>query len=301
MGVKPGVGAPKFRNNGATMGYGGNGGKPFVSIGFEGESIPAFRCIAGCVCGARAAWPDDRPLPRCPCGEAWRWLCPVAEVNAQSGESKDSRVDRAQITAQNNIFGARPKELKGVVDYGGEGGSARFFNSFQYLPKCSPSERHAGCENLFWRADKSNPFGFARITKEEWEALDPMSPCPRNDGKSTAPSTAHHGGTKDGQRARGNVHPTVKSYRLMHWLHALTGARRIVDICAGSGPGMLTAAIDGIDWVGAEVCPEAVEIARARHAFWSALSPAMLREFMAENVVPQSEASPAGQLGLFGA
>ena len=27
------------------------------------ESIPAFRCLAGCVCGARAAWPDDRPLP----------------------------------------------------------------------------------------------------------------------------------------------------------------------------------------------------------------------------------------------
>ena len=33
-------------------------------------------------------------------------------------------------------------------------------------------------------------------------------------------------------RAQGNVHPTVKSYRLMHWLHSLTGAKKIVDLCA---------------------------------------------------------------------
>lgn len=259
------------------------------------ESIPVFRCIAGCVCGARAAWPDDRPLPRCPCGEAWRWLCPVAALNEQSGESSSS--DNVRRNAVHGGVSRNKTDAYETTGHSDQGGAARFFNSFQYLPKCSPSERHAGCENLFWRADKSNPFGFTRISKEEWESLEERKLSP----SQNVPRTALRGSTQDDNRARGNVHPTVKSYRLMHWLHALTGAKRIVDICAGSGTGMITAAIDGIDWVGAEVCPEAVEIARARHAFWSALSPAMLREFMAENVVPQSEASPAGQLGLFGA
>jgi methylase of polypeptide subunit release factors len=59
----------------------------------------------------------------------------------------------------------------------------------------------------------------------------------------------------------------------MHWLHSLTGAKKIVDLCAGSGTGMITAVLDGIEWIGAEMCREAVTIAQARHAFWSGLSP----------------------------
>ncbi len=291
VGVKRVKGAPggnaTERTNGAVY-SGTDQRRSTISHAPDGtESIPAFRCIAGCVCGARAAWPDDRPLPRCPCGEAWRWLCPVAALNEQSGVLKSG--SRREGARSGLGYGSTSTGDGGAAIIGDEGGAARFFNSFQYIAKCSPSERHAGCENLFWRADKSNPFGFARIAKEEWEALD-GGPITSFENSVTKRHLA---------RARGNVHPTVKSYRLMHWLHALTGARRIVDICAGSGTGMLTAAIDGIEWVGAEVCPEAVEIARARHAFWSALSPDSLREFMVENVVPVPPSEDPRQVRLF--
>ena len=223
-----------------------------VGFGDNGaESVPAWHCLAGCVCGARSKWDPEKPLPRCPCGETWRWLCAVAEVNGQSGERTSGSILPHHVDSGSNntaLSGANmPRTGRTVI--GDSGGESRFFNTFSYLSKCASGERHAGCENLFWRANKKNPFGFDQVTREEWEAL-PID-----------------------QRAQGNVHPTVKSYRLMHWLHSLTGAKRILDLTAGSGTGMLTALLDGVEWLGAEVCPEAVTIAQARHAFWSGLSP----------------------------
>jgi len=239
------------------------------------ESVPAFHCLAGCVCGALTPWPDDRPLPRCPCGETWRWLCAVAEVNSQSGESKDGRVDRANITAPNQIYGARPKNMQGVVDYGGQGGSARFFNTFQYLAKCSSSERHAGCEQLYWRANKKNLFGYDQITKAEWEAL----PADK--------------------RAQGNTHATVKSIRQMLWFHAVTGANKIVDLTAGSCSGALAAHLADIEWIGAEVCPEAIVIGKARLAWWSGLSAEAKRAMLEDDVMPTPAKTNELQTSLF--
>jgi site-specific DNA-methyltransferase (adenine-specific) len=223
------------------------------------ESVPAWHCLAGCVCGARSKWDPEKPLPTCPCGEVWRWLCAVAEVNGQSGDCKVGNLEphhRLRASQNLSLNGANG-ERNPTRSFGGDtGGASRFFNTFSYLSKCSSSERHAGCENLYWRANKKNPFGFDRVTREEWEML---------------PAD---------QRAQGNVHPTVKSYRLMHWLHSLTGAKKIVDLCAGSGTGMITAALDGIEWIGAEMCPEAVTIAQARHAFWSNLHRDAVAAFM---------------------
>lgn len=257
------------------------------------ESAPAFHCLAGCACGARAVWDPDKPLSRCPCGGTWRWLCPVAEVNGQSGESV------ATVGKKNNRHGSgcsaglRPQEHE--TGFADQGGAARYFNTFQYLSKCSPSERHAGCENLFWRADKKNPFGFDRVTMEEWEALPDMQAA----SFQNTPSVCNNGGGKPGQRARGNVHPTAKSYRLMHWLHSLTGASRILDMTAGSGTGMYTAFLDGTDWLGAEVCPEAIVIAEARLAFWRGLSFEARRAFLEDDIVPAKQESIAAQRSLF--
>lgn len=78
------------------------------------------------------------------------------------------------------------------------------------------------------------------------------------------------------QHAQGNVHPTVKSYRLMHWLHSLTGAKKIVDLCA-----------------------EAVTIAQARHAFWSGLSHEARRTMVEESIVPSSSGPDERQRSLF--
>ena len=171
--------------------------------------------------------------------------------------------------------------------YGGGGGSARFFNTFSYLSKCASGERHAGCENLFWKANKKNPFGFDQVTREECETL------------ASTPVRKQPNLPKESVTAQGNVHPTVKSYRLMHWLHSLTGAKRILDFTAGSGTGMLTAAIDGIEWLGAEICPEAITIAQARHAFWTGLSFQAREAFMRDDIMPQTNAANTLQQSLF--
>ncbi len=259
------------------------------------ESVPAWHCLAGCVCGARSKWDPEKPLPRCPCGETWRWLCAVAEVNEQSGNRPGmSGGGKHRDGYSGGLFGAIDCD---ATTYADQGGGARFFNTFSYLSKCSSSERHAGCENLFWRANKKNPFGFDQVTREEWEAL----PTYGGNGKDMRESPAHrrHDSKDIGTRAQGNVHPTVKSYRLMHWLHSLTGAKRILDFTAGSGTGMLTAAIDGIEWLGAEICPEAITIAQARHAFWTGLSHEARRAMVEESVVPSRFEPDERQRSLF--
>jgi hypothetical protein len=264
------------------------GGVPLRDDVWEGfgatESVPSFRCLAGCICGARSPWPDDRPLPRCPCGETWRWLCAVAEVNAQSGASVSS-----DALIRNNgtmgYGGGKPFVSHGFSD---QGGASRFFNTFSYLAKCSPSERHAGCENLFWKANRENPFGFDQVTKEEWDRLV----------ETKSDKDLYEGQSKQ-TKARGNVHPTVKSYRLMHWLHSLTGAKRILDFTAGSGTGMYTAFLDGIDWLGAEICPEAITIAEARLAFWKGLTPQAREAFMRADFVTMPLEQNERQRSLF--
>ena len=258
------------------------------------ESVPAWHCLAGCICGARSKWDPENPLPRCPCGEVWRWLCAVAEMNGQSG-------DRPGMTGGGKHREGYAGGMFGKIDcdstlYGGDGGAARFFNTFSYLSKCSSSERHAGCENLFWRANKKNPFGFDQVTREEWEAV-PAHPLEGKSGRRNDAQIARK--HAQGQRAQGNVHPTVKSYRLMHWLHSLTGAKKIVDLCAGSGTGMITAALDGIEWIGAEMCPEAVTIAQARHAFWAGLSHEARRAMVEESIVPSRFEPDERQRSLF--
>jgi hypothetical protein len=258
-----------------------------VSPGYGStESVPAWHCLAGCVCGARSKWDPEKPLPRCPCGEVWRWLCAVAEVNGQSGETSVTGERRNKLSdgRSNGLFAAH----RGNEYANDRGGASRFFNTFSYLSKCASGERHAGCESLFWRANKKNPFGFDQVTREEWWAATIGE---RLGGKTITPDGA--------QYAQGNVHPTVKSYRLMHWLHSLTGAKRIVDLCAGSGTGMLTAALDGIEWIGAEVCPEAVTIAKARHAFWAGLSFEARRAMVENDIVPPLVEIDERQVSLF--
>jgi hypothetical protein len=242
------------------------------------------RCLAGCICGARSKWDPENPLPRCPCGETWRWICPVAEVNAQSG-------DRLGMTGGGKHRDGYQGGMFGKIDcestlYGGKGGAARFFSTFSYLSKCSSSERHAGCDNLYWKANKKNPFGFDQVTREEWEA-------------DAVPVRKQPNIPKENVIAQGNVHPTVKSYRLMHWLHSLTGAKKIVDLSAGSGTGMITAALDGIEWIGAEMCREAVTIAQARHAFWAGLSHEARRAMAEESIVPSRFEPDERQRSLF--
>lgn len=279
------VSTGKFTDNSKRTRFGNNG--PVIPNkitgehpGYSGktESVPAWHCLAGCVCGARSKWDPEKPLPRCPCGEVWRWWCAVAEVNGQSGHLETSgtaklgKLHHHRPTGNESTYGKRTEAF--TPGYPESGGASRFFNTFSYLAKCSSSERHAGCENLYWRANKKNPFGFDQVTREEWEGLEAKKAESFQAGPGTALGTP-----PNDTRAQGNVHPTVKSYRLMHWLHSLTGAKRILDLTAGSGTGMYTAVLDGIEWLGAEICPDAVTIANARHAFWTSLHPDAIASF----------------------
>jgi hypothetical protein len=243
----------------ATMGYGGGGlGCTTITHGGDehgAETVPAYLCAVGCDCGASWLAESGGAAPRCACGrEAW-WACPVAELDGQGrfksiGRPETGGKPRANrgVMARSYSEGSRDR-TDAVMNFPDAGGPARFFPRFAYYGKAPSCERHAGCEDLLWRADKREPFGFVQVTREEWEALDP----------------------KD--RTEGNVHPTVKRLSLMRWLHKLTGAKRIGDLCGGSGSGAVAAYLDGIEWIGAEVSPQAIEIANARLAWWRSLGP----------------------------
>lgn len=264
------------------------------------ETVPAYDCLAGCDCGASWLAPAGGAAGRCDaCGGAGWWACPVAEVDAQSGDRPGFQggiLRRGATTGKGLGYGSsaqqEPVDLPGFSD---SGGASRFFNRLGYYAKCPGGERHAGTEGLLWAADKTRPFGFRRVTREEWEAL------PGESGASAYGQDQRDGKPPRGQRASGNVHPTVKRIALMRWLHALAGAAPIGDLCAGSGSGAIAAHLDGIDWIGAEVCPEAIEIANARLAWWRGLSHEAARVFLATDVVPQPppNADPR-QAALFG-
>jgi hypothetical protein len=72
----------------------------------------------------------------------------------------------------------------------------------------------------------------------------------------------------------------------MLWFHAVTSADKIVDLTAGSCSGALAAHLADVEWIGAEVCPEAIVIGKARLAWWSALSAEAKRAMLEDDVVP---------------
>lgn len=240
-------------------------GRPSAPSYGTAETIAAYHCAAGCECGKTWLAESGGKAPECECGRAGFWACPVAELDGQSAGSGD------------------------------EGGASRFFNTFHYFAKAPGGERHAGCENLYWRANPKSLFQFDRVTREEFDRLDGDPWIGTSSGQDN-----REGRQQKGDRAQGNVHPTVKSIALMRWLHALTGAKRIGDLCAGSGSGAIAAYLDGIEWIGAEVCPEAIEIAEARLAFWRGCTPDALARFCEAGEVPQRAKTDPRQVSMFG-
>lgn len=233
------------------------------------ETVPAFDCLAACDCGLSVLAPAGSEPPRCACGRAMWWACPVAEMDRQSGQSRST--DRPRMNGATMGYGGDA----GTVTSGHEdaGGSSRFFPRFSYHAKAAGGERHAGCDDLYWRADKRSPFGFVRVSREEWEGLPDPTGAPDGTATGLGRGLEAPGGVV---RARGNVHPTVKSIALMEHLVALVcpPGGRIGDITAGSGgTGIALYRLNearglGASFLGSDICPEAVEIADARLAWW---------------------------------
>lgn len=211
------------------------------------ETVPAFDCLAACSCGLTTLAPSGGQPPRCDCGEAMSWACPVAELDGQSGQSKSVGGDPSGEMNRNGIFASRMREKTGKpAGFGDTGGSSRFFPTFAYAAKASTSERHAGAEHLRWARDKDASFGWREVDQAAWDEL-PAS-----------------------EQGKGNIHPTVKSLKLCRWLVRLLcppGGRGGDPFC-GSGSIGIAAALEGFDWVSSDMSPEAIRIAQARMTHW---------------------------------
>jgi site-specific DNA-methyltransferase (adenine-specific) len=115
------------------------------------------------------------------------------------------------------------------------GSAARFF----YCAKASKEERNAGCYG-----------GEEKQQDESRKPGDPGGDNPRNRGV----------------HARVNFHPTVKPIALMRYLCRLVTppGGTVLDCFMGSGSTGIAALQEGFEFIGIEVNPEYVEIARRR-------------------------------------
>lgn len=240
------------------------------------ECVPAFHCLVGCDCGAGFLAPSGGDPPACEaCGsESTWWACPVAELDQQAGDRRSAypgnqaaaEAYAGKTVAQSRIYGGNAG-LRAGASYSDTGGASRYFKCFSYHAKASSSERHAGCGHLLWAEDRSNPFGFRRVTKAEWDALP-----------------------KD-KRTQGNAHVTVKGLELCRWLLTLIAPPgrpcRGADGFTGSGGFAIAASQLGIDWHGCDIAPEAILIAESRLSYWRKRATASAKDIA------------AGQFGLF--
>jgi len=203
--------------------------------------------------------------------------CPVARLDEQAGERKSGYsppgAERKNTKGGGGYHGNMPDTYTLDGTYGDSGGASRFYvnanwthevaeqlaqaDPVRYCPKSPKKERNSGLDDFYWQRDKASSTGFVRVSKEEWEAL------PKR------------------QRARGNIHSTVKPINLLVWLCKLLSPpeeyapRRLLIPFSGSGSEVCAAIVSDC-WetvVGVEMLQDYVDISEARAAFWSASPP----------------------------
>ncbi len=175
------------------------------------------------------------------------------------GQCADIKFDAEERKTQ-NIYGVmkrgqEPSAERVYKDAGGTdfamkpgarrqdaGSAARFF----YCAKASKEEREAGCADL-----AAQPLAYGNQAQAEVKRgnLDHKG----NSGMNTV-------------KMRGNNHPTVKPIALMRYLCRLVTppGGTVLDCFMGSGSTGIAALQEGFDFIGIEVNPEYVEIARRR-------------------------------------
>jgi hypothetical protein len=200
-----------------------------------------------------------------------RESCPARRLGEQSGESKSGGGSgQATLEARGRHFKISKGDYPaaGLGGYGDKGTAARFYpqadwehevaeqlaqaDPVHYCPKAAKRERNNGLDDFYWRRDKASPTGFVRVSQEEWETL------PKR------------------QRARGNIHSTVKPISLLVWLCKLLSPpeeyapRRLLIPFAGSGSEICAAVRSGCweEVVGIEFIQDYVDISLARSQFW---------------------------------
>lgn len=160
-------------------------------------------------------------------------------LDEQTGILKSGKLD----TANNSIaiFGSitRGTGKRSTVLEANSGGASRFF----YCAKVSPAERNAGLETM------------------DWVLAGEMTG--RQEGSAGLESPRAGAGRSSGGR---NFHPTVKPVALMRYLVRLVTppGGRVVDPFLGSGSTGIAVLMEGAQFIGVELDPEYLTIARRR-------------------------------------
>ena len=169
------------------------------------------------------------------------------EVVALFPDTKSGKLNKANITAQNAIYGNRPKEMTGIFDYADSGSAARFF----YCAKASKRDRNEGLEGFEGKKIGAKGNGLARKCATCSASVIDGCACP--DRTFINPTRANH-------------HPTVKPTALMQYLVRLVTPPNgtVLDPFMGSGSTGKAAMLEGFDFIGIEQELDYLKIAQAR-------------------------------------
>ncbi len=195
-------------------------------------------------------WPANLVITHAAdCGDDCAADCPVAELDQQSGITKDGVTVRRNGNAGKGTFPVKIAEGSSDVGYGGSGGASRFFTvtewdditPFLYVAKPSRSERNAGITSLEWQ---HTDFGGNGKPGAEFNEV--------THGKAPTPAA--------------NNHPTVKPLELMRYLVRLVTppGGTVLEPFAGSGTTLAAAILEGFNAIGCELTADYLPIINGR-------------------------------------
>lgn len=202
--------------------------------------------------------------------EAWECVegCPVAELDAQSGErTSGSSTGHRNVPKTLNTYGRF--ELRDEKPRQGDTGTAsRYFPQFpadpavfRYVAKPSSAEKEEGVG--------VEARGLAAVAHKRCAACGRQEVNVRGaECRCSSPCWVQ----PDVARVASNDHPTVKSIALMRWLVDLVTQRGdlVLDPFAGSGTTGVACLASGRRVILVERDPRFAEIARQRCAHWGA-------------------------------
>ena len=178
--------------------------------------------------------------------EAWRCVdgCPVAELDAQSGESTSAGGQTNRRSGWRGEKGCtRTVSTSDDPGFGDTGTTSRFF-------PCFPAD------------DPGAPFAYiAKPSRADRNAGVCVDPQPRRRRNELLPGDCY-----SNDRRNGNHHPTVKPVALMRWLVRLVTEPGdiVLDPFGGSGTTGVAALLEGRRVILCERDPEYAAIARQR-------------------------------------
>jgi len=201
---KVGSGKPKHNSEIQRKGIGNNGPFNKSSCGFDvnkGQGLGNFgeEIIESYLCH-----PD----------------CPIKLIDFQSGITSTGDIKPYIQKGKGHIDYAIMGKIRNTYHKGDKGGASRYF----YCGKVYPTERNAGCEDLFWEKINNK---FKRISKKRFDTLP------------------------DNRKINGNIIKTLKPINLMRYLVRLVTPRggTVLDPFAGSCTTGIACLIEGMNYI----------------------------------------------------